>query len=156
MSGSDKSQLDLVNSSSLYQLLGLHLTAHADGMAVSEMNPPASLCWPFDGQPHGGILFTQMDTTVAIAMLPTLGGRHTSATVSLNIQYTQRAIEPPFTCSARATHRGKTIGFGEGEIRDAGGKLIATAHGTFRLIERADTNATTAVRLPRRQSRKTP
>ena len=29
------------------------------------MTPAAAVCWPTPGQPHGGILFTVMDTTMA-------------------------------------------------------------------------------------------
>lgn len=137
---SEPDPLQRVNENPLYRTLGLRLTEFESGRAVSELLPPAALCWPFEGQPHGGIVFTQIDTTVAIAMLRDLSGDNSCATVSVEIQFTRRARHAPFICRAWTTHRAKRIAFGRAETVDADGHLVAMAQATGRLIERRDSS----------------
>lgn len=132
----DHRHLERVNDNSLYKALGIKLTAFGGGSAKSELDAPLPVQWPFEGQPHGGILFTQVDTTLATAMLPDLSGRYSCATIGLDIQFTQRAQYGPFVCHGWTTHRGGKIGFGNAETRDARGEIVVVAQGTFRLIDR--------------------
>ena len=67
--GLPPSYLERLNAGPLYRAIGITMERAADGRARSSMAPAEALCWPFPGQPHGGILFTQMDTTMAIAVL---------------------------------------------------------------------------------------
>lgn len=124
------------NQNPLYHALGIQLTQFGKGKASSELRAPGELCWPFEGQPHGGVLFTQIDTTLATAMLPSLNGDYSCATISMDIQFTSRAQTGPFVCDAWTSHRTRNVGFGRAETRDANGEIVAMAQGTFRLIDK--------------------
>jgi acyl-coenzyme A thioesterase PaaI-like protein len=57
--------IDQLNANSLYQALGIQAEAAGDGKSRSRLIPKPALCWPFPQQPHGGVLFTLIDTTMA-------------------------------------------------------------------------------------------
>jgi len=122
------------NKNSLYQTLGLCLTSARDGNATSQLQPPETVCWPFPGQPHGGILFTQMDTTMAWAVLSLAGDGANCSTVNLEIQYPFPAKGSAFTCKTEVMHNTGRSCFVRGECRDKDSQLVAIAQGTFRII----------------------
>ncbi len=121
------------NENPLYRTIGIHLHEVTDGNARSTMSPNEAVCWPTPGQPHGGVLFTMMDTTMAFAALSNEddGG---CATVDCSIQYPAPARHGPFTCRATTLRRtGRTV-FVRAEIVDAAGAIVALGQATFRLI----------------------
>jgi uncharacterized protein (TIGR00369 family) len=122
------------NANPLYRAIGIRLDEVADGSARATLDPTADVCWPTPGQPHGGILFTTMDTTMAFAALSTASHDSGCATVDCNIQYPAPARHGPFACRAATTHRtGRTV-FVRAEIVDARGALVAIGQATFRII----------------------
>ncbi|MCP4664889.1 MAG: PaaI family thioesterase, partial [Deltaproteobacteria bacterium] len=106
-----------------------------DGAARSRLAPDPKVCWPFPGQPHGGVLFTFMDTTMAWAVFSEVIPDYNCATISLDIQYTLPAKGKRFTCSARVIHRTGRTSFARADIRDEEDRLLALGQGTFRIIE---------------------
>ena len=126
--------VDRLNANPLYKTLGLRVTSAGDGRAVSVMQPPENICWPFPGQPHGGILFTQMDSTMAWSVLSALGKGHNCSTVNFEIQYPLPAKGPEFTCEAEVRHRTGRTCFVRAESRDEKGELVAMGQATFRII----------------------
>jgi uncharacterized protein (TIGR00369 family) len=126
--------LDQLNSNSLYGTLGIRVEAAADGKARSRLEPPAAMCWPFQGQPHGGVLFTLMDTTMAWAAWSELHSGYNCTTVDLDIHYTAPARGDFFICSAWSTHKTKRTCFVRADINDAKGGLVAMGQATFRII----------------------
>ncbi len=135
-----KAQLDRLNENSLYEAMGIRLLRIENGEARSELRPPPDLCWPFEGQPHGGVLFTQMDTTMATAVM-TANEQHADncATINLDIQYTRPARGAVFICDVWTTHATGRTAFARSEIRDESGDLVAAAQGTFRLVRKKST-----------------
>jgi len=127
--------LDQLNDNSLYHLLGLRVEEAGDGAARSRLAPEPEICWPFPGQPHGGVLFTLMDTTMAWAVFSEVAPDHNCATISLDIQYILPANGKLFTCSARVINRTGRTSFARAEIRDAEERILALGQGTFRIIE---------------------
>jgi len=123
-----------INKNPLYQTTGIQALSVGDGRAISELKPPGSVCWPFSGQPHGGILFTQMDTTMAWAVLSSAAEGTNCTTVNMEIQYPQPAKGPVFTCEAQVLHRSGRSCFVRGESRDADGKLVVLGQATFHII----------------------
>ena len=128
-------QMARFNTNPLYQTTGIQVVSAEDGKAVSELKPHENICWPFPGQPHGGILFTQMDTTMAWAVLAAAGEGTNCSTVNMEIQYPLPAKGPVFTCEAQVLHRTGRSCFVRGETRDAHGSLVAMAQATFRIIK---------------------
>lgn len=128
-------QIAQINNNPLYRTSGIQALSAADGRAVSELRPPGNVCWPFPDQPHGGILFTHMDTTMAWAVLSAAGEGTNCSTVSMEIQYPLPAKGPVFTCEAEVLHcTGRTC-FVRCESRDEEGRLVAIAQATFRILK---------------------
>jgi len=127
--------LDRLNNNSLYNSLGITIEEANMGKARSRLEPNADLCWPFPGQPHGGILFTQMDTTLSWAICTLLDSGQSCTTINLDIQFTSRAQADRIICSAWATHQTKRMSFGRAEIHDLEGNIMAMGQGSFRIIK---------------------
>ena len=133
-------RLDQMNDNSLYHAIGLRLVRVEGGRGSSVLEPPANLCWPFEGQPHGGVLFTQMDTTMASAVMTAPEEVAANcATINLDIQYTRPALGRIFTCEVWTTHATGWTAFARAETRDEGGEIVSIAQGTFRLVQSKST-----------------
>jgi uncharacterized protein (TIGR00369 family) len=124
-----------VNDNPLYRALGIRIENAAEGQARSRLEPSPEVCWPFPGQPHGGILFTLMDTTMAWAVLTQLDPGYNCSTISLDIHYTRPAKGSLFHCTAQVSHQTTRYCFVRAEIHDADGKLVALGQATFAVIE---------------------
>ncbi len=126
--------LEEINDNAFYKALGLALTDRTETSVSSQMRPTSQMCWPSPGQPHGGVLFCQLDTTMATAVMT---GAHLEAqcsTVDLSVQYLAPALGPVFHCLATVQRRGRRLTFIRGQIEDDNGETIAVAQGTFRVF----------------------
>ena len=122
------------NDNSLYNAIGIYVEDAREGKAQSRVRPNKDLCWPFEGQPHGGVLFTVMDTTMAWAVLTRIDKGYNCATINLDIQYTRRALGDLFFCHARVTQSGGQIAYTRADIFDQKEKLVAAGQGCFRIV----------------------
>lgn len=126
--------LDKMNANSLYQMLGIQIEAAGGGKARSRIIPKPALCWPFPEQPHGGVLFTLIDTTMAWAVWSQLEPGFNCTTVNIDIHYTKPAQGDVFVCTAWSTHKTKRSSFVRADIQNSNGELVAMGQGTFRII----------------------
>jgi uncharacterized protein (TIGR00369 family) len=126
--------VERLNDNSLYRALGIRLEHARAGLARATLAPSEVACWPSPHQPHGGVLFTLLDTTTAWAAL-TLGGPDDGCvTIDCAIQYPAPARHAPFTCVVTSARRsGRTV-FLRAEVLDAHGEAVALGQATFRLI----------------------
>jgi uncharacterized protein (TIGR00369 family) len=117
-----------VNKNPLYLTLGIRILEVGEGYARSQLEPTEIVCWPFPGQPHGGILYTLVDTTMAWAILPGLEAGYNCATIHLDIQYTSPAKGRRFFLRVqdRFSHGPDPFHAGGG----AGHRRAARGHGT--------------------------
>lgn len=102
---------------------------HGEVVAVAE--PDESLYNPI-GMVHGGVAATMLDSVVGCAVHTTLPAGVGYSSVELKVSYL-RAIHAgrgEIRATGRVVKEGSRIAFAEGEIRDAEGKLLATASGT--------------------------
>lgn len=127
--------LDQLNNNGFYTTLGIRVEKADAGRANSRLIPDSKLCWPFPGQPHGGVLFTLMDVTMAWAVFSQLDTGYNCATINMDIQYTHPAKGDLFTCTAWTSHRTSRLSFTGAEIHDKEGQLLAMGQATFRIIE---------------------
>ena len=132
MSTPTQRSLTELNANPLYEALGIALISLEHGLARSTLQPKPAMCWPFEG-PHGGILFTQMDTTMALSAIGGLPESSSCATISLEIEFTHPAKGKRFECSAEVVHRTRRMCFVRGESRDSEGTIVALGQGTFRV-----------------------
>jgi uncharacterized protein (TIGR00369 family) len=126
-----------LNDNPLYRALGIEVKSVADGSARAVLAPTVNACWPSPAQPHGGVLFTVMDTTMAFAALSHGDAESGCATVDCSIQYLAPARDGPFVCQVATTRRtGRTV-FVRAEILDAKQAPVAMGQATFRLFTKA-------------------
>ncbi len=127
--------LEALNRNSLYRTIGLRVEHAENGKASSRLRPNPAVCWPFPGQPHGGILYTAMDTTMACAVLTELEPDLNCATVDLTLHYTAPAKGDYFICKAWITHRASRLSFVRAEILSPENHLLALGQAAFRIIK---------------------
>ena len=126
--------LDQMNTNSLYQAVGIQIESAGGGKAQSRLQTNPDLCWPFPQQPHGGVLFTLMDTTMAWAVLSQLDSGLNCTTVNLDIHYTLPAKGKFFVCSAWSTHKTGRTSFVRADIHNSKNELVSMGQATFRII----------------------
>ncbi|MDX1707049.1 MAG: PaaI family thioesterase [Desulfobacterales bacterium] len=126
--------LDQMNANSLYQTLGIQIDSAANGKAQSRLIPDPAVCWPFPDQPHGGVLFTLIDTTMAWAVWSQLDPGYNCTTINIDIHYLKPAHSKVFVCSAWSTHKTGRSSFVRADIHNAEGEHLVMGQGTFRII----------------------
>jgi len=126
-----KLDLAAINRNRMYAAMGIRLTDTSPSHAVSELTATAPMCWPLPTQPHGGVLFTQMDTTMATAALAGEGVAE-ATTMTLNIHYLAPAASERLVCTASVVRRGARICFIHGETVTEQGVVVCAAQGSFR------------------------
>ena len=126
--------LKRINKNSLYKITGIQIEEAGEGRARSRLESNPKLCWPVEGQVHGGVLFTLMDTTMATAVFSKLDRVQSCTTVHIDIQFTYPARGEVFTCTTEESYRTGRMSFVRGEIHDAQRRLVALGQGTFRII----------------------
>lgn len=123
-----------LNDNLLYHALGIRIEHCGGGQARATLAPTENACWPSPGSPHGGVLFTVIDTTMAWAAMSLAGPGESVATVDCSIQYPAPATHGPFTCEAASLRKtGRTV-FMRAEILDGRAGVVALGQGTFRII----------------------
>ena len=126
--------LDRMNANSLYKTLGIQIKTAVGGKARSRLKPKPAVCWPFPGHPHGGILFTLIDTTMAWAVWSQLDAGYNCTTINIDIHYLKPAKGDVFLCSAWSTHKTGRSSFVRADIHNSKGELLVMGQGTFRII----------------------
>lgn len=131
----DREMIEQVNRNPLYQAMGIRMESAAEGVVTARLEPTPAMCWPFEGQPHGGVLFTLMDTTMAWAAISGQPEFGSCTTIHADIQYTRPARGVCFTCRAEVVSKTTRISFIKAVIHDAGGAVLAMGQGTCRLMK---------------------
>jgi uncharacterized protein (TIGR00369 family) len=83
------------------------------------------------GAAHGGLLMTMLDTLMAGAARSIVEDDHGMMTIDLQAQFLAPG-KGRLTGEGRVVRGGGSLIFCEGEIRDAGGVIVAKATGVFR------------------------
>ncbi len=86
------------------------------------------------GRLHGGVLATLADTATGLAVRTKLTSAQRHVTVQLGVQYLSASGRGRIVAVGRAVRVGRQIAFAEAEIRDAHGKLLATAQVTLAVM----------------------
>ncbi len=82
------------------------------------------------GHVQGGMLAAMLDDTMGPALVATLGAGEWAPTTDLHVQFHRPAFPGRLTCHGRVVRRGGSIAFLAGELRDAEGRVLATAVAT--------------------------
>lgn len=85
------------------------------------------------GVAHGGVISALLDSAMGTAVFSAIPDKQWLVTTSLSIQYMGSAKGGRLVAEGRVVRRSDRIAFTEGEVRSSGGKVIATASGTYHL-----------------------
>ena len=86
------------------------------------------------GNVQGGFLAAMLDDTLGPALVATLEPTQFAPTVELKVNFLRPARPGTLVGTGRVVHRGGTIAFLEGDLRDAEGTVVATATATARVV----------------------
>ena len=80
---------------------------------------------------HGGIITAIADTSIGLALRSQLRSGLTHRTAQLNVHFLVKGEGTELIGRGRALHLGQRMGYGESEVLDGDGRLLARASGTF-------------------------
>jgi uncharacterized protein (TIGR00369 family) len=109
-----------------------------DGAAVGEVK----LGWEarpdhrnLQGLVHGGILATLVDIAMGLAVRTAVGPTRRHVTIDLHVQYLRPARPGRLEALGSVVRVGTHVGFAEGSLMDAAGRLLVRASGTYSVTE---------------------
>ncbi|CAN5601100.1 hypothetical protein BH10PSE4_BH10PSE4_26750 [soil metagenome] len=117
--------------------LDFTLTEAGDGWAVFEGTPGPSVYNPI-GTVHGGYAATLLDSACGCAAHSKLGPSQGYTTLELKVSYHRAMTDKtgPVRAEGRVVAFGRRAGFTEATIKDAAGRLYASATSTLLVFER--------------------
>ncbi|WP_333639337.1 PaaI family thioesterase [Pyrobaculum aerophilum] len=114
--------------------LGYRLVELSEGMACAVFDA-LSNAQRVGGILHGGAIMTALDETMGFAAL-TLNDGDDQVTLELKVNFLEPGVKPPFKVCGQVVRRGGRVVVVEGEVRDADGRVIAKALGTWYYLRR--------------------
>jgi uncharacterized protein (TIGR00369 family) len=114
------------------QHLGIRVDSLETGVArlSLEIRPEFTTSW---GTAHGGSILSLLDVTLSMAARTLYDPPRSIMTIDLSTSFIGTGTGR-LSAEGRVLRAGQTMIFCEGEARDAGGKLVAKAIGTFRSL----------------------
>lgn len=85
------------------------------------------------GMVHGGMLAAMMDELLAVTMTAGMREGQFNVTLDLGTRFLKGAQPGPIDGHGSIVKRGRTVGFVEGELRNAAGDLLARGHATMQI-----------------------
>jgi uncharacterized protein (TIGR00369 family) len=82
---------------------------------------------------QGGFLAAMLDSVMGTALMAALEPGTFTPTLDLHVSYLRPARVGRIRAQGRVRHRGGSIGFVEGELRDEAGELLATGSATMKI-----------------------
>jgi uncharacterized protein (TIGR00369 family) len=111
-------------------LIGGQLISSEVGEVVFTCTPDESVYNPI-GVVHGGLVCTLLDSAIGCAVHSTLAAGFGYTSIEIKVSYL-RAVHAGTELTIRGwvVKPGRRIAFGEADVRDASGAILATASGT--------------------------
>ena len=132
--GLDERHLDAlkerIRTSPFHQWAGMDLVSVGDGRAEVSMRLEPQHFNP-QGIVHGGIIAAVADTSIGLALRSMLKPGFTHRTAQLNVHFVAKGEGTRIVGRGRSVHLGRQMGYGEAEVVDPGGRLLARASATF-------------------------
>lgn len=114
------------------QLLGMRCIFREQGKTRYELEVGPNLLNK-RGVAHGGVVTSLLDTALGGAVVSSLTQEEWTGTLELSVQFREPVRPGPVIGEGRMARRGKSVAFAEGEVRDAEGKVLASAHGVWNI-----------------------
>lgn len=117
----------------------LHITNAGanDGHAVYELDVAPEILNPH-GVLHGGAVYVMVDYSMGGATMSVLPPGDICATIEIKISYLASVRGGKLTADTRIIKRGRRVVFLESRVTDDGGRLVATASGSFAVIPKGE------------------
>jgi uncharacterized protein (TIGR00369 family) len=119
-----------VQNSPFHRWAGMDLVSVGGGEAELAMDLQPHHFNP-QGIVHGGIITALADTAIGLALRSQLRAGLTHRTAQLNVHFLAKGEGNRLVGRGHAVHLGQRMGYGESEVLDGEGRLIARASGTF-------------------------
>ena len=119
-----------VRRSPFHRWAGLELVQVGEGSAELLMALQPHHFNP-QGIVHGGIITAMADTAIGLALRSQLRPGLTHRTAQLNVHFLRRGEGTQLVGKGHALHLGERMGYGEAEVLDGQGRLLARATATF-------------------------
>jgi uncharacterized protein (TIGR00369 family) len=87
------------------------------------------------GLVHGGILATLVDIAMGLAVRTVVGPTRRHVTIDLHVRYLRPAQPGRLEVLGSVVRVGTHVGFAEGSVMDAAGRLLIRASGTYSVTE---------------------
>ena len=112
--------------------LGLRLVEKTEGRTLIEFDakPEHENSWK---GVHGGVILALLDTSMSSAARSLDAACIGATTVEMKANFLAAAAGR-LIVESRAQRAGRSLIFGEGEVRDPSGKVLAKGSGTFKLL----------------------
>lgn len=123
-----------VNGSAFARWTGLRVAAIDDGSSEVCLDLEPHHLNP-GGIVHGGIIASLLDAAIGIALRTKLGMDRTHVTVNLSINYLRPASAGTVIARGTAVRSGERTGYGEAELLDDQGRLLARGNATFLVVD---------------------
>lgn len=120
-------------TSAFARWMGMELAHVTDGASEIHLAVETHHLNP-GGIVHGGIIATMLDAAIGVALRTRLGFDRTHVTVNLSIGYLRPLRAGAMVARARAVHSGERVGYGEADLTDADGALLARGTATFLVV----------------------
>jgi uncharacterized protein (TIGR00369 family) len=117
-------------NSPFHQWAGMELLSVGGGAAEVAMDLAAQHFNP-QGIVHGGIIAAIADTSIGLALRSMLKAGFTHRTAQLNVHFVSKGEGTRILGRGRSVHLGQRMGYGEADVVDASGRLLARASATF-------------------------
>ncbi|OFZ87749.1 MAG: hypothetical protein A2V78_09035 [Betaproteobacteria bacterium RBG_16_64_18] len=112
--------------------LGIRLVEQSRERAVVSLKHRPELANSWDAA-HGGVLMTMLDLVMSMAVRGHYNVTAGVLTVDMSVGFLS-ASKGDLTAEGRVLHAGRSTAFCEAEARDAEGRILSKAIGTFKLL----------------------
>jgi uncharacterized protein (TIGR00369 family) len=119
-----------VRRSPFHRWAGMELVSVGDGRSELAMDLLPQHFNP-QGIVHGGIISALADTAIGLALRAKLRPGFTHRTAQLNVHFLAKGEGNRLVGRGVAVHLGTKMGYGEAEVLDGQGRLLARATATF-------------------------
>jgi acyl-coenzyme A thioesterase 13 len=119
-----------VRTSPFHQWAGITLVSVRGGESEVSMDLGDHHFNP-QGIVHGGVIAAIADTSIGLALRSMLRPGLTHRTAQLNVHFLSKGEGNRIIGRGHSRHLGQRMGYGEAEVSDATGRLLARASATF-------------------------
>ena len=130
----EKANVFVWESEPLMAFIGYKLVEVSQGRACAEFGHSRNV-QRVGGVLHGGVIAAVLDETLGMAVL-TVNDGVDQVTVELKVNFLEPGREGPYKVCGQVVRRGGRLVVAEGEVRDASGRLVAKALGTWYILRK--------------------